>query len=280
MLKIEKEKLPELFAKIAAGQELYLPVNISGQVNFAAWDEEVQVDLTTLKSVKSPKDAFFPQSENLYTCKREGKKITIEPEELKNQSFVVFGMKACDVQGLKVLDQVFLSDPVDTFYAARREHGVIVALACHEPEETCFCKVFGIDCAEPAADVAAWMAGEEIFFNPSPKRERPSQNPWKGCLPRPGRLGNRPWKKRRRLSAPSWRSSPIPTCPWRAGTGTPSRKNLILPCGRSFTSPAWPAAPVPLCAPPASATISRTLTREAACSVTAAGIPACIQTLP
>ena len=85
MLKIEKEKLPELFAKIAAGQELYLPVNISGQVNFAAWDEEVQVDLTTLKSVKSPKDAFFPQSENLYTCKREGKKITIEPEELKNQ---------------------------------------------------------------------------------------------------------------------------------------------------------------------------------------------------
>ena len=189
MLKIEKEKLPKLFAKIAAGQELYLPVNISGQVNFAAWDEEVQVDLTTLKSVKSPKDAFFPQSENLYTCKREGKKITIEPEELKNQSFVVFGMKACDVQGLKVLDQVFLSDPVDTFYAARREHGVIVALACHEPEETCFCKVFGIDCAEPAADVAAWMAGEEIFFKPLTEKGEALTKSLDGLLTPAGKAG-------------------------------------------------------------------------------------------
>ena len=189
MLKIEKQKLPELFAKIAAEQELYLPVNISGQVNFAAWDEEVQVDLTTLKSVKSPKDAFFPQSENLYTCKREGKKITIEPEELKNQSFVVFGMKACDVQGLKVLDQVFLSDPVDTFYAARREHGVIVALACHEPEETCFCKVFGIDCAEPAADVAAWMAGEELFFKPLTEKGEALTKSLEGLLTPAGEAG-------------------------------------------------------------------------------------------
>ena len=37
-------------------------------------------------------------------------------------------MKACDIQGVKVLDNVFLSDPIDTFYAARREHGTIVAL--------------------------------------------------------------------------------------------------------------------------------------------------------
>lgn len=164
MYKIAKEQLPALFQLIAANQELYLPVKVSGQVNFAAWSENAQVDLDTLKTVKSPKDAFFPQSENLYTVKREGKKISIEPEALKEQSFVVFGMKACDVQGVKVLDQVFLAEPVDTFYASRREHGTIVALACHEPEESCFCKAFGIDCAEPAADVAAWMAEEELYW--------------------------------------------------------------------------------------------------------------------
>ena len=135
-------------------------------MNFAAWSEEAEVSLETLKTVKSPKDAFFPQSENLYTCVRDGKKITIEPEALKEQNFVVFGMKACDVQGVKVLDRVFLSDPVDSFYAARREHGTIVALACHEPEESCFCKVFGIDCAEPAADVAAWMIHGELYWKP------------------------------------------------------------------------------------------------------------------
>ena len=46
-----------------------------------------RLDLDTLKTVKSRKDAFFPQSETLYTCVRDGKKLTVEPEELKKQSF-------------------------------------------------------------------------------------------------------------------------------------------------------------------------------------------------
>ena len=164
MYKIAKENLSALFQMIAENQELYLPVKTAGQTNFRTWNEEVEVDLDTLKTVKSPKDAFFPQSENLYSVKKEGKKLQVEPEALKNQDFVVFGMKACDVQAVQVLDNVFLSDPADTFYAARRKHGTIVAMACHEPEESCFCKVFGIDCAEPKADVAVWMAGNEMYW--------------------------------------------------------------------------------------------------------------------
>lgn len=164
MLKIKKTDLPALFQKIAAEQELYLPVRISGQTNFAVWKEDAEVDLDTLKTVKSPKDAFFPQSETLYTCYKDGKHIKVEPETLKEQDFVVFGMKACDIKGVEVLDKVFLANPVDSYYAARRAHGTIVALACHEPEETCFCKVFGVDCAEPVADVAAWMVDGELYW--------------------------------------------------------------------------------------------------------------------
>ncbi len=164
MYKIAKENLSALFQLIADNQELYLPVKSAGQTNFAAWSKEAEVDLDTLKTVKSAKDAFFPQSEGLYTVKKEGKKMSIEPESLKEQDFVVFGMKACDVKGLEVLDNVFLSDPVDTFYAARRDHGTIVAMACHEPEETCFCKVFGIDAANPASDVAVWTVGEDLYW--------------------------------------------------------------------------------------------------------------------
>ena len=164
MKKIAKENLSALFQMIAADNALYVPVNNGNQVNFANWTEDAQVNLDALKTVKSPKDAFFPQSENLYTCYKDGKKITIEPEELVNQNFVVFGMKACDVKGVEVLDKVFLADPVDTFYAARRAHGTIVAMACHEPEETCFCKVFGIDCANPVADVATWMVEGELYW--------------------------------------------------------------------------------------------------------------------
>ena len=164
MYKIAKENLSALFQKIAESFELYLPVKTAGQTNFAAWNADAEVDLDTLKTVKSAKDAFFPQSEGLYTVKKDGKKMSVEPESLKEQDFVVFGMKACDVKGLEVLDNVFLADPVDTFYAARRDHGTIVAMACHEPEETCFCKVFGVDAAAPASDVAVWTVGEDLYW--------------------------------------------------------------------------------------------------------------------
>ena len=172
MYKIEKENLEALFRKIAESQDLILPIKKAGQTNFGLWNEGEEADLETLKTVKSGKDAFFPQSETLYTCVRDGKKLTVEPEELRSRPFVVFGMKACDVKGVAVLDKVFLADPVDTFYAARRDHGTIVALACHEPEESCFCKVFGTDAADPEADadgkgiadVAAWMVEGSLYW--------------------------------------------------------------------------------------------------------------------
>ena len=169
MYKIAKSNLPELYKAIAGSKELYLPIETAGQVNFGPWSEDCTPDVETLKSVKSPKDVFFPQSENLYTCQKEGKNIKIDPEKLKEQDFVVFGMKSCDVKGIEVLDKVFLADPIDTYYAARRDHGIIVAMACHEPEESCFCKVFGIDAADPSctvADVATWMIGDDMYWKP------------------------------------------------------------------------------------------------------------------
>ncbi len=164
MYKIEKSQLPGLLAAIAAREDLFLPIQKSGQANFGLWSGDADVDLNTLKTVKSGKDCFFPQSETLYSCRKEEGKLAIDPAKLQETPFVVFGMRACDVQGLKVLDNVFLKDAVDSFYAARREHGTVVALACHEPEETCFCKVFGIDAAVPGADVACWFIGEELYW--------------------------------------------------------------------------------------------------------------------
>ncbi len=164
MLKINKNDLNALFAAIAEKNELYLPVKSAGKTNFAAWDAEAVVDLDTLKTVKSPKDAFFPQSENLYSCNKEDGKTRITPEKLQDAPFVVFGIRACDVRGLEVLDKVFLSEPVDSYYAARRAHGILVSYACHAPETSCFCKTFGIDCAAPEGDVVTWMIGDELYW--------------------------------------------------------------------------------------------------------------------
>ena len=168
MLKIAKSELPALYEAIASVGELYLPVKNNGYTNFAAYTKDAEVDIETAKTVKSPKDAFFPQCETLYTCKRSDNKLCIEEAARQSEPFTVFGIRACDARALKVLDNVFLSDPVDSFYAARREHGTLVALACHRPDASCFCKVFGIDSSDPVADadVAAWLCGDYLFWQP------------------------------------------------------------------------------------------------------------------
>ena len=275
MYKIAKENLTALFQKIAAEQELYLPVRNEGQVNFAAWSEDAQVDIDTLKTVKSPKDAFFPQSETLYTCVRDGKKISIEPEALKEQDFVVFGMRACDVRGVEVLDKVFLVDPLDTFYAARRDHGTIVALACHEPEETCFCKVFGIDAADPAADVATWMIGEDLYWKPLTEKGEALTKAVADLLTEDA-ARMRLSKKRKRRSTISSSSFRIHISLLRDGTEMSSWKNLRIRSGMICTNRVLRAEPVHLSARPASAMTSKTTMQErTACRDTAAGIPVC-----
>lgn len=164
MYRIEKSRLPELYASMSKIGDLIIPVKSAGKTNYALWQEDVQVDIDTLKTVKSPKDVFFPQSENLYSCGKVEGKTTINAQERCNEPFIVFGVKACDVRGVAVLDKVFLSEPVDTYYAARREHGIVVSLACSRPETSCFCGAFGVDCAQPEGDVATWLAGEYLYW--------------------------------------------------------------------------------------------------------------------
>ena len=91
MYRILKSNLPRLFAAIAAQNDLFLPVRTAGKTNFALWNDAAEVDLDTLKTVKSPKDAFFPQSENLYTCGKVDGKTSITPEARCSAPFVVFG---------------------------------------------------------------------------------------------------------------------------------------------------------------------------------------------
>jgi len=170
MLKITKQNLNELYAKIDESMGLFLPIKRAGEVNFAVWAEGKEVSLETLKSVKSPKNAFFPQTENMMKFKTEGKNIEIIDvreklsEKIEERPFVMFGVKACDYKAIEVLDKVFLADPVDTYYQMRRNAMTIVTLACSKPEESCFCKAFGIDASAPMGDVTTWLDGEYLYW--------------------------------------------------------------------------------------------------------------------
>ena len=63
-----------------------------------------------------------------------------------------------------MLDRVFLSEPVDTYYKNRRDHGIIISMACNRPAETCFCGTFGIDAASPAGDVVCYKTEDALYL--------------------------------------------------------------------------------------------------------------------
>ena len=164
MKKIAMASLNALFAKIAADKKLYLPIEKAGKVDFYEWNEGETVRLDALKTVKSAQDVFFPQVENLLKFRVEGKSIEINQAPLCEEDFVIFGVRGCDAKSFEILDRVFLVDPRDEFYASRRAHGIVVTLACGEPEESCFCTNFGVNPANPGGDVTAWIVGEEMFL--------------------------------------------------------------------------------------------------------------------
>jgi heterodisulfide reductase subunit C len=170
MLKIAKERLNELYAKIDESMGLYIPIKKAGEVNYCVWGEGKEVSLETLKTVKSPKSMFFPQTENMMKFKTEGKNIEIIDVRDEKAPFVLFGVKACDYKAIEVLDKVFLADPVDTYYQARREAATIVTLACSKPEESCFCKVFDIDATGAYGDVTVWLDEENLYWQPNTEK--------------------------------------------------------------------------------------------------------------
>ncbi len=164
MRKCSLEKIDNLFAEIAKNASLYLPTDdIDGSAVYKKWAEGTKWS-NSLNTVRSPKDFFFPQTENLMEFKTEGKNIEVIDTRSESEDFVIFGVRACDVKSFEVLDKVFLSEPIDSFYASRREHGVIVSMACTRPTETCFCGTFDINPAEPMGDISAWKTETDVYF--------------------------------------------------------------------------------------------------------------------
>ncbi len=164
MLKVSKTKLNELFEAISAKQALYLPVDRNdGAAEYKKYESGMTMS-KALNTVRSAKDFFFPQTENLVDFKMEGKNIEVIDVREESEDFVIFGVRACDARSFTILDKVFLADPVDSYYKNRRDHGTVVTMACTRPSETCFCQTFGIDPTAPEGDAACFDDGENIFF--------------------------------------------------------------------------------------------------------------------
>jgi len=164
MLRISANKLDSLFEAVAAKQTLYIPADRNdGEAEYKKYETGMKLT-SRLNTLRSAKDFFFPQTEDIVEFKMDGKKIEINDIRQECEDFVIFGVRACDARSFTILDKVYLSEPVDSFYKNRRDHGTVVTLACDRPAETCFCQTFGIDPTAPEGDCACWSDGSYYYF--------------------------------------------------------------------------------------------------------------------
>ena len=281
MKKIKASGLDRLFAAISETKELYLPVRGEKDVSYKLWSEGTEYAADALNTVKSPKDLFFPQSENLYAMKTTegGRKIDLVDNSYGGRDFVVFGVRACDAASFGILDRVFLSNPVDAYYKARREKGVVVTVACREPETSCFCHTFGIDPAEPAGDVSCIFAGDSLYLDAKTEKGAALLDSL-GVLEDAADADLDVVEAEKTVARDNLAKTPLYDLTTEASAPARPWSCSALRSGQSSPRHASAAAPAPSFAPPASAMISATMTPVTVFRDTAAGIPACSPSSP
>jgi len=140
---VSQAELKDWLDRIAAARNLIAPRNVSGVVLYRRVGKSEEIAEIFTRPVLSIKEIFFPPTEQLFTIQKTGQEFHLE-ESFPGWETVVFGVRPCDARGVQLLDAVFLdTNPVDAFYARRRENTTLIGLACKEMGETCFCTSTG-----------------------------------------------------------------------------------------------------------------------------------------
>jgi formate hydrogenlyase subunit 6/NADH:ubiquinone oxidoreductase subunit I len=122
--------------------------------------DELQMDYT--RSYSSPKNFFIPFKEDLATYDLDDAdweqqiEYTVHPR-------VIIGMRACDINALRKLDEVMVKSVYpNPYYFARRRNTIIIGLD-HEPLEDCFCHSMDANVALSGFDLFLTDIGEKYF---------------------------------------------------------------------------------------------------------------------
>jgi sulfhydrogenase subunit beta (sulfur reductase) len=146
--------------RLVSGIQLYRPVLKSDEID---WNEESQRSSPSGRPILSIKEIFFPATERLFSIHKTGHEVRLD-ESFPSWETVVFGVRPCDAHGVKLLDALFLdTNPIDSFYARRRENTTLIGVACHSLGSTCFCTSVG-GAPDDSRDVDIMLFEEERSY--------------------------------------------------------------------------------------------------------------------
>ncbi len=143
MSTISREALSNWLDSLAQEQTLVAPKDVSGVLLYRPVQSSAEVVWDYVRPVMSIKEAFFPSTERLLTIEKNGQTVKLSEFRTADEQ-ILFGGRPCDARGMLALDALFIeTEPVDSYYARRRENTTIIGLACTEMADTCFCTSTG-----------------------------------------------------------------------------------------------------------------------------------------
>lgn len=100
--------------------------NVAGKTLYDYVSNSKQIEFAYKPTVLSPKKFFFPQEETIFEYTSDGKvTATIAADPL-----VLFGVRPCDLNAIKLMDEAFAEGYGDPNYLAKREQTVVIGIDC------------------------------------------------------------------------------------------------------------------------------------------------------
>ena len=129
---------------IKSGFSVVAPSKGPGPSRFRRIGSASELLMPDVNTEIPPKEHLFPPTEPILFYRFHGTDVELLDPPLPAEETVFLGLRPCDAAGIALLDAVFLADPKDSFYEARRSKTTLVSVACTRVGENCFCSAVGL----------------------------------------------------------------------------------------------------------------------------------------
>ena len=155
-LSINKEDWNRSLERLLSTFDIYVPVKDDHSLDYESLrpGQADNITYNTPKPATPLKNFFLPVREN----------VTADASKVKPR--IVIGAPNCDVEGLKLLDEIYLDESYpDPWYRHRRGNTIIISTDCYTAEERCHCLSYGVKpYSSGNADIALLAEGDAIFL--------------------------------------------------------------------------------------------------------------------
>jgi len=158
-IKVNIEQWNRLLIKLAdTGEHLYAPIRHNGVIDYKLIDKEIvgEIVYNEAKPASPLKIFFLPIRVNVTRVEQAVGRI------------ILIGAPACDIEGLKLLDAIYIDEKyTDETYLSRRQNAIIIGAPCHKTDENCHCTTCSVNpWPGDGCDISMSFTGEDIILTP------------------------------------------------------------------------------------------------------------------